>query len=149
MATVTEELVYEYWDCDKCGQKAIRGDVRTCPSCGNARNENIKFYLMEGKEEKVEDKALADKFKAGADWLCSFCETLNSVTDNNCLSCGASQESSKKNYFEVQKEKELKAAKKAPIENPKKPFNWKKFSIWGLSFLGSLYHFFVFSWQDS
>ena len=137
MATVTEELVYEYWDCDKCGQKAIRGDVRTCPSCGNARNENIKFYLMEGKEEKVEDKALADKFKAGADWLCSFCETLNSVTDNNCLSCGASQESSKKNYFEVQKEKELKAAKKAPIENPKKPFNWKKFSIWGLSFLGA------------
>ena len=79
MATVTEELVYEYWDCDKCGQKAIRGDVRTCPSCGNARNENIKFYLKEGKEEKVEDKALADKFKAGADWLCSFCETLTTV----------------------------------------------------------------------
>lgn len=141
MATVTEELVYEYWDCDKCGQKAIRGDIRTCPSCGNARNENIKFYLMEGKEEKVEDKAQAEKFKAGADWLCSFCETLNSVTDKNCLSCGATQESSKKNYFEVQKEKELKAAKKVektkPVEPPKKPFNWKKFSIWAVAILGS------------
>ncbi len=138
--TVTEELVYEYWDCDKCGQKAIRGDVRSCPSCGNARNENIKFYLMEGKEEKVEDKAQAEKFKAGADWLCSFCENLNSVTDNNCLSCGATQESSKKNYFEVQKEKELKAAKKVeatkPVE-PSKPFNWKKFSIWAVAILGS------------
>ena len=110
--TVVEELVYEYWDCDKCGQKEIRGDIRTCPSCGNARNENIKFYRLEGKEEKVEDKTQVDKFKAGADWLCSFCETLNSVTDNNCLSCGASQESSKKNYFQVQKEKELKIAKK-------------------------------------
>ena len=139
--TVVEELVFEYWDCDKCGQKAIRGDIRTCPSCGNARNENIKFYLMEGKEEKVEDKTLADKFKAGADWLCSFCETLNSVTDNNCLSCGATQESSKKNYFEVQKEKELKAAKKVeqtkPMSETKKPFNWKKFSIWAVAILGS------------
>ena len=96
---------------------------------------------MEGKEEKVEDKTLADKFKAGADWLCSFCETLNSVTDNNCLSCGATQESSKKNYFEVQKEKELKAAKKVeqtkPMSETKKPFNWKKFSIWAVAILGS------------
>lgn len=137
--TVVEELVFEYWDCDKCGQKAIRGDIRTCPSCGNARNENINFYLMEGKEEKVEDKTLADKFKAGADWLCSFCETLNSVTDNNCLSCGATQESSKKNYFEVQKEKELKAAKKVgtPKQESNKSFNWKKFSIWMVAILGS------------
>lgn len=139
MASVTEELIYEYWDCDKCGQKAIRGDIRTCPACGNARNENIKFYRMEGKEEKVEDKAQADKFKAGADWLCSFCETLNSVTDKQCVSCGASQEASKKNYFEVQKEKEKKNNKnketKAPVET-KKPFNWKKFSIWALTLLG-------------
>ena len=41
--TVVEELVFEYWDCDKCGQKAIRGDIRTCPSCGNART----VYLVE------------------------------------------------------------------------------------------------------
>ncbi len=135
--TVLEELVYEYWDCDKCGQKEIRGDIRTCPSCGNARNENIKFYRLEGKEEKVEDKTQVDKFKAGADWLCSFCETLNSVTDNNCLSCGASQESSKKNYFQVQKEKELKIAKKIETTEPKKSFNWKKFSIWAVAILSS------------
>lgn len=139
--TVVEELVFEYWDCDKCGQKAIRGDVRTCPSCGNARNENINFYLMEGKEEKVEDKSLSDKFKAGADWLCSFCETLNSVTDNTCLSCGASQESSKKNYFEIQKEKAVKEKKTVSenqqISNKDKPFNWKKFGIWAIAILGS------------
>jgi len=143
--TVTEELVFEYWDCDKCGQKAIRGDIRNCPSCGNPRSENIKFYLLEGKEEKVEDTVQAEKFKAGADWVCSFCEALNSVTDKNCLSCGASQESSEKNYFEVQKEKELKATKSTETEKPAdwwevkygKPFNWMKFNIWTVLILGS------------
>ena len=143
--TVTEELVFEYWDCDKCGQKAIRGDVRNCPSCGNPRNESVKFYLLEGKDEKVEDLAQAEKFKAGADWVCSFCEALNSVTDKNCISCGASQESSEKNYFEVQKEKELKGAKNSDPEKPEdwweakygKPFNWMKFSIWTVILLGS------------
>ncbi|MBK8394082.1 MAG: hypothetical protein IPL26_02405 [Leptospiraceae bacterium] len=139
--TVVEELIYEYWDCDKCGQKAIRGDIRNCPSCGNARNENIHFYRINDQEEIVEDKTQADKFKAGADWLCSFCETLNSVTDNTCLSCGATQESSKKNYFELQKEKDLKAAKNIqstkPIEESKKSVNWKKISIWAIAILGS------------
>lgn len=140
--TVTEELIFEYWDCDKCGQKAIRGDIRNCPSCGNPRNESIRFYRIEGKEEKVTDSKQADAFKAGADWLCSFCETLNSILENNCKSCGASKESSEKNYFDVLNEKKKKEELKkepAPQTKVSAPINWKKASLWILGFLSGCF----------
>lgn len=136
MADITEELIYEYWDCDKCGKKEIRGDVRSCPSCGSPRNESIQFYRIESNEEKVEDLKKAEEFKAGADWLCSFCNTLNSVTKETCVSCGANKTDSEKNYFDVQKAKEEKNRKQNFAE-PQNPSSFKKIFTWILAGLGT------------
>jgi ribosomal protein L37E len=138
MADVTEELIYEYWDCDKCGNKAIRGDLRSCSKCGSPRNEAIQFYRMEGKEEVITEAIEKEKFTAGADWLCSFCNTLNAIQNDSCVSCGASKLDSEKNYFDVQKAKEEKLNKQRPkAEISESKFNWKKFSLWALGILGS------------
>lgn len=137
MADITEELIYEYWDCDKCGKKEIRGDVRACPSCGSPRNESIKFYRLEGKEEKVEDLKKAEELKAGADWLCSFCNTLNSITKDSCVSCGSSKADSEKNYFDIQKSKEAKNQKQNFVEQPKSTSSFKKIITWALAGLST------------
>ncbi len=133
MADITEELIYEYWDCDKCGKKEIRGDLRACISCGSPRNESIKFYLLTSKEEKVEDIKQSNEFKAGPDWLCSFCNTLNSATKDSCLSCGSSKLDSEKNYFDIQKSKEEKLNKKNFVEPQKQTSSLKKIITWTIA----------------
>ena len=98
---VTEELVYEYWDCEHCGCKAIRGDLESCSDCGHPRAEGIRFYRMEGKEETVRDGAHQQRFSVGADWVCAFCTALNAGNESNCRGCGSSHADSEKNYFET------------------------------------------------
>ncbi|MDX1959859.1 MAG: hypothetical protein SFU98_14910 [Leptospiraceae bacterium] len=133
MEDVVEELIYEYWDCPKCGNKGIRGDEYKCSSCGFPRDDSIKFYRKE-VEEKVTDTNQAEKFVKGPDWVCSFCNSLNFQDDQNCKGCGASKSDSEKNYFENLKEKEEKEAKKANKaveavkEEPKTPV-WKKIAF--------------------
>ena len=138
MDEITEELVYEYWDCDKCGKKEIRGDIRTCVGCGSPRNEAIQFYRLEKKEEIISDTILKEKFTAGADWSCSFCSTLNAIVEPSCTSCGASKETSELNYFEVQEKKKLKAEKIQPAIAEHSQTNWKKISLWVSSIFTSL-----------
>jgi glycosyltransferase involved in cell wall biosynthesis len=73
---------------------------RVYAACSYLVNADVICYLDEDNWfEPNHVETLVEKIKAGADWVCSFCEALNSVTDKNCLSCGASQESSEKNYF--------------------------------------------------
>lgn len=96
----TEEYVYEYWDCPRCGEKGIRGDFKICASCGFSRDDSISFYRKE-VDEVVTDEDQVDKFKQGPDWVCSYCGSLISQADGKCGGCGMTRDESVKNYFEL------------------------------------------------
>lgn len=139
---IKEELVYEYWDCKYCGQKAIRGDHDRCTSCGHDRDKDITFYRQEQAEELVQDQAQAARFQAGADWVCGFCKTLNSATLNACRSCGAARSDAKGDYFDAQREKEAREAKGAPSPEELKRTGGKvlrNLGIFLLMLIGSCY----------
>jgi hypothetical protein len=94
----TVEYSYEYWDCP-CGIKAIRGDITICSGCGRPRDADVSFYRKEGQPELVSDEAKLERFKAGPDWVCSFCQELNSALKEDCPDCGHKRFESDKNYF--------------------------------------------------
>lgn len=75
----------------------IRG-VRDCLNCGKPRDDNTQFY-MKSKTDYV-DGEVAKTINRNPDWICSYCNSLNSDSNNNCLSCGASKEDSKLNYLQ-------------------------------------------------
>lgn len=87
-----------FWDCSSCGTKKIRGDVRNCPNCGKPRGNDVRFYMDETSEEVTD----VENINKNPDWLCSFCGSLNSDSDETCPSCGHSRDESDLNYFENQ-----------------------------------------------
>ena len=89
------------WDCSYCDTHGIRGSVRVCPNCGKTRGKDVKFYI--GDPTDYVSKPIKDV----PDWLCSYCDTYNSATLNVCHNCGHTKADSDKNYFEIQKEKDV------------------------------------------
>lgn len=92
-------LVYGYWDCLQCSSTGIRGDIRECPNCGKPRNADTKFYMAENIAyvPATEEKTIS----RNPDWLCSYCNSLNSDSLNECKGCGASKTASEQNYFDL------------------------------------------------
>lgn len=99
-------LIYGYWDCPYCKSKGIRGDNRECPNCGRPRDESIKFYMGANIEYVPTDKTT--DINRNPDWLCPFCESLNSDSISECVGCGAPRGADNKTYFDLHKpEKEI------------------------------------------
>lgn len=96
------KIIEGYWDCPQCGKKKIKGRFRYCDSCGRPRGKDVKFYMIE-TDNYVENE---EEISKEPDWYCSFCKSLNPATSTVCESCGASQEDSDKNYFDLLKESE-------------------------------------------
>ncbi len=92
-----------YWDCSYCGNKGIRGSVRTCPDCGKTRAADVKFYMLD--KEPVADEAAVE---AGPDWFCPYCDSYNPSSAPACTCCGHPREENDKDYFEVRKDEEEK-----------------------------------------
>lgn len=90
--------VMGYWDCQYCGQKGNPGDKRECTGCGHPRDESVTFYMKDTTRISSEKAATISK---NPDWYCSFCNTLNSDSDTQCKSCGASRAESEENYFSL------------------------------------------------
>ncbi|MCR5369685.1 MAG: zinc ribbon domain-containing protein [Clostridium sp.] len=118
-------LVMAYWDCPICGNKGIKGDQMSCPSCGRARGD-VQFYMMNGPaeggsleaDERKDLEYLSEEKAAeigkNPDWYCSFCNSLNRDNAAFCTTCGASRESSESNYFDqLKKKKEAEQAEAA------------------------------------
>ena len=95
-------LVEGVWDCVYCDTKKIRGSIQKCPNCGRQRDKNITFYLDDPTNYVDDD--VAKTMNRNPDWLCSFCDGLNSDNNSICYNCGASREDSEDNYF-TKKEK--------------------------------------------
>lgn len=106
-------LIEGYWDCPYCNSRGIRGGLRECPSCGNPRGEDTKFYM---KDKSYVEPSVAKTISRRPDWLCSYCERLNSDDSPSCVSCGASKSSSEKNYFEMKAEKGRKEREKRVLD---------------------------------
>lgn len=81
-----ETILMGCWDCPICGHTGIMGDVRECPSCENARREDVRFYLPKDAKALTSDADLKEA-KAGADWYCLRCSAGNSALDDECHAC--------------------------------------------------------------
>lgn len=110
-----------YWRCKHCNRFDIEHDKSNCPNCGRLRDSATVFYTQESLEyETYPPKAL---FLENADWICSYCEAVNSLRLDSCKACGALQENSvnlRKNKMPVPPLKE-ETVKKADTPVPKKP----------------------------
>lgn len=104
------KLIEGFWDCKYCGNKRIRGSIRECPNCGKARDNSTKFYLDASERNYVSEEKAA-KINKNPDWVCNYCNQLNSDDDDICVSCGAPRTSENLNYFENQKRNEEKNRK--------------------------------------
>lgn len=94
------EIVIEgFWDCPYCDTKEVSGFYRECPNCGSARGAHTKFYTTENSRELSEEEI--ERIGDLPDWLCSYCDNLNSSKARYCASCGASKADSNKNYFDL------------------------------------------------
>lgn len=90
-------IVVQFWDCKHCGTKAIRGSERDCPNCGNARDEDIVFYMDPQRPQYISTEE-AKKVTKKPDWICPFCNNLNSDNVTNCTSCGSLRTSENETY---------------------------------------------------
>lgn len=98
------KLIEGFWDCPYCGQKRIGGLTKTCPNCNTPRGKNIKFYMDDPTNYVTDD--VAKKVSKNPDWLCTYCDSLNSDDLKICRVCGAEKEESKSDYFENRKKQE-------------------------------------------
>jgi len=101
------KIVMGYWDCTSCGN-AVKGTLRTCPSCGNARGEGVGFYMKEIEYLSEEEAA---KIGAEPDWLCEYCGTYNNAKLTHCAGCTAVRGTGNKDYFDNHTELERQVEK--------------------------------------
>lgn len=99
-------LVEGLWDCQHCGSKGIKGSIRECPNCAHPRDDSVKFYMPGTITYVSEEKD--QTINKNPDWLCDYCNTLNSDDDTTCKSCGANRTEENLNYFENQVKKKKK-----------------------------------------
>ncbi|MBQ7064171.1 MAG: hypothetical protein IJM90_04730 [Firmicutes bacterium] len=140
---MADKIIEGVWDCVYCGSKKIPGRFRDCPNCGHPRDENITFYMAD-PNNYVEDP---DKINKNPDWLCSFCNSLNSDSVEICPSCGASRQESEYNYFQ-NKEKD-KEKEPAPEPTGRTRSGGKGFWIIALVMLGFFLLFGISAYLDS
>lgn len=81
-----------YWDCPYCSTKKIPGSDRDCPNCGKPRSASTEFYLDDNEPVVYVNKETEQQVRLrGRDWVCEYCDSLNSGLDRTCKSCGAVQ----------------------------------------------------------
>lgn len=128
-------IVMGYWDCKFCDSKTILGSMRDCPNCGKPRDNETQFYTDPvGHAKAVDEKTAEEVRRRGKDWICEYCNSLNSGLADFCSSCGA--EKSELRYRVPDPEPEHTAQPQRLLqptvarESPpvKKRINWKRFA---------------------
>lgn len=114
-------LIEGYWDCPYCDTEKIRGGVQECPNCGRTRNENTTFYLSGEHNYVAPQMTVAINRKQN--WICPYCDSLNSDDDSNCRSCAAPRTSRNLKYFENKERKQ----ESRPFENKEKKQESRQF----------------------
>lgn len=101
-------LIEGFWDCNSCGKTGIGGSIQVCPGCGKPRDKETKFYLDPTKSRYV-PKNKSAQINRNPDWVCEYCNGLNSDNDTYCSSCGSPRTSENLNYFENHEKRKTSA----------------------------------------
>jgi hypothetical protein len=141
------------WDCFVCGNVGILGPETHCTDCGSSRPKDVVFYLPEDAKV-VKDKEELAKAKAGADWVCSYCNGHNKTDAIVCSTCGNDKSEKEDEALEVREltldevpnsgARGISRSKETPKKLDKKAGFWKY--ILGASGLGGVFWWlFAFS----
>lgn len=76
------------WKCKNCDNANLGRNV-VCGTCGQARGDDVEFYLEDDDAPEVVDEAVLAQANAGADWICGYCKNSSKASQNTCSSCGA------------------------------------------------------------
>jgi hypothetical protein len=142
------------WDCNYCGHLGNLGPHTHCEQCGSARPPDVVFYLPRGIDTRVTDDDALAEAKAGANWVCAFCNNSNHSTYKACTSCGALKDDAKgtltvREFDEAAVPRSSRPEK--PLAQPEKPKSkgkfWKTIGIfallaaafWGLSLIDATF----------
>ena len=139
--------VWGYWKCPYC-KGIVQGKSRTCPNCGSAIPNNVKYLppdhyevkqaisngtiLIPKDEQFVDEKGIVsevvkqDEVRDNPNWVCEFCGYQNFNEEDYCEGCGAPRNS--KTYFDTPSEEEQKKEKHSHMygkfeASPMVPFN--------------------------
>jgi hypothetical protein len=98
--TTRRRIIEGTWTCTSCGSSGIPGRHKTCPSCGNPRDEARETQFDFGARSAsgasdratVSDPAALAAAAVGPDWHCAYCQTANRGDATVCRSCSAERE---------------------------------------------------------
>lgn len=91
---VTDYTIEMLWQCSVCQHRGNRGlKDRYCCNCGHKKDESDGEYMpadmtraaaLSGDEDR--------KAKAGADWVCKYCESNQNQLNKCCGNCGGDRD---------------------------------------------------------
>jgi hypothetical protein len=96
-----ERIIEGTWSCTSCGVRDIKARHKSCPGCGNPREESgaeSEFDFGEKTaegglvRESVVDASALGLAAAGADWFCAYCSASNRGDEARCRTCSAERE---------------------------------------------------------
>lgn len=82
-----EYTIEMLWTCHVCGQEKNRGLQRHCRNCGHPKGDKDEEFFPEDLSKALEGEDEA-KAKAGPDWKCRYCDSLQSSLNKCCTECG-------------------------------------------------------------
>jgi hypothetical protein len=89
-ATVTYQIEM-LWRCHVCKHAGNRGLKRHCSNCGHPKSDKDEEYFPDATKLSPEfalEGEAAERAKAGPDWKCKYCGSLESSFDKCCTECG-------------------------------------------------------------
>ncbi len=94
-----KRIIEGTWACTSCDTQGIKGRHKTCPTCGNPR-ENAESDFDFGPRTasgastaaSITNAALVEIANAGEDWMCVNCDASNPGNRDVCRTCAASRE---------------------------------------------------------
>lgn len=123
------DIVEMFWECTHC-KATNKGRHKECQACGKTKSEGCREWLPDdvthGSEAVVTDDKLLNKFEAGPDWKCRFCDSLEWRTDGSCANCGAPEAGEEKRQL---KELEAESHDDGRPEEPEPPHQSTRPSI--------------------
>src|SRR5438874_1615676 len=99
-----ERIIEGTWSCTSCGARDIKARHKSCPGCGNPREQSGSESQFDFGEktaegalvrESVSEASALELAAAGADWFCAYCAASNRGDETRCRTCSAEREPAK------------------------------------------------------
>jgi hypothetical protein len=116
MAEMPSYQIEMLWTCGTCGRRDNRGLARHCQGCGKPKGvgDAERFPDDISEANALVDPSKLAQAKAGPDWQCKYCDSLQSSLGPCCTNCGCERTTGAKPYLA----RELVAIQQAPPARP-------------------------------